>query len=214
MTKPDPKPTSTAQVGKPNLLPADQLSSSMKDILQIFRDELGKDWRDPPFESAVTARAWNALASIDTLLRIARAGIDAFMLDDPARKTIKAMKTLLLTLPQFIANAEAAAEKGRLSGLPSQGDWFAVQGNALLRALEPWRQPLTIPKRADQRRLWHWYVQMLALDDVPTIIKYGTGKERISLTNPDSAAIKIIKNLLASVGIFHEADAIVKILKG
>lgn len=183
------------------------LPPSLDAILQIFRDVLGKRWREPSPDATC-----NQLANIETLLRIARENVDDFLLDDPTRRTLNAMRTLLSTLPDFIANAENAAEQGRQRGLPSRGDWLAWRGKELLAALEPWKQTLAIPMRADRRRDWHWYARALAMVDVPTIIKCGSAR-RVSFSKPDAPAIEIIRRLLASAGLHRDGAAIVEVLR-
>ena len=184
------------------------LPQNLNEILQIFRDVLGTRWHEPAPE---TVR--NLLADIEHLLRIARTGIDAFLFDDSSRETLNAMRTLLSTLPDFIANAENAAEEGRRRALPSQGDWLAWRGKELLAVLEPWKHTLATPRRADRRRRWHWIARTLASMDVLAIIKRGTAARRVSFAKPTAPAVEIIRRLLASAGLHRDGAAIVEVLR-
>ena len=176
-------------------------------ILQVFRDVTGKRWREPA-PDAVRGH----LADIAHLLLIARGGVDAFLAAPAGRDTLDAIRAVISTLPDFIANAEAAAEQGRLHRLPSQGDWFALHGRELLAALEPWRKTIGPHTRPDRRRGWHWLARALALHDVAAIIHAGTGARKASITKADAPAVLVIQKLLSRGGISAEPAAIVKAL--
>ncbi len=183
------------------------LPPELDEILQIFRDVTGKRWREPA-PDAVRGH----LADIAHLLLIARGGVDAFLDAPAARNALDAIRTLLSTLPDFIANAENAAEQGRQRGLPSRGDWLAWRGKELLAALEPWRKTIGPRTRPDKRRGWHWLARALALPAAPAVIRAGTAARKVSITKQDSAAVQVIQRLLSRAGISAEAAAIVKVL--
>lgn len=191
------------------------LPAELDEILQVFRDVVGKRWREPPPNAVRTH-----LADIAHLLRIAhlsppaRGGVDAFLAAPAGRDTLRAMRALLETLPDLITNAEAAAEQGRLRRLPSRGEWFALHGKELLGALEPWRKTIGPRTRPDRRRGWRWPARMLALHAVPAVIRAGTGAGKVSLTKANTPAVLVIQRLLSRAGIFAEAAAIVKALAG
>lgn len=185
------------------------LPAELDAILQVFRDVTGKRWREPPPDAVRTH-----LADIAHLLRIARGGVDAFLAAPAGRNALDAIRAVIETLPDFIANAEAAAEQGRLHRLPSRGDWFAWRGKELLAALEPWRREIGSHTRPDRRRGWHWLARALALHDVAAIIRAGTGARKASLTKANTPAVLAIQKLLSRGGMAAEPAAIVKAIGG
>lgn len=196
MRKPIEKPIIAAPPRKPE----------PEDVLAVFRRVLGTRWRDP-----CEARVRLTLTHICRLLAMAGAGVDDFILADPAREALAALRTLLATLPGFIASAQAAAEQGRAHGLPSQGDWLAWRGKELLGALEPWRQPLGAMMRPDRRRHWHWYARALAREAAEVV--RAEGVDDVGFANAAGRGVKIVQGLLAIVGISPEAEAIAKSLR-
>ena len=189
--------------------------------LQIFRDNVGRGWREPA-PDAVRGH----LASIADVMRIAREGVDASFATRVGKDTLRAIRTLLCTLPDrppsdkaearsgFITIAEAAAQRAAKEGLPSHGAWLAWRGRELLAALEPWKPLFDREElRPDMRGRWHWFAIALAFE-VQAIIRAGTNARKAASSKPTDPTVKVLEKLLVEAGLHPAAlDGIVKVLQ-